>query len=260
MRNDFNRRYRMCLSVRDVLSNYTGIVDAIPGLKACVVQFEDQFQVLDNGTLLTLASTGGTTEVKNQLRDQLIVASFSIANALWSHAAKTKNEVLKEKMPVNLSDFTRGKEVDQIGRIRGVLAEANGLMKEIEEFGISAAFLQKANDDAEDFGQKMNSPKTLRSNNALKLDSLKNDFKAMMDVLERLDRAVNAIMPMQDELYKAYTKARYLGTANLKKEKAEETVERKVFPVPQPSVSRFEDVPAPVLRGGGPYERPMPQN
>lgn len=259
MRNDFNRRYRMCLSVRDVLTNFTGVVDSVPGLKDCVTAFDGQFRLLDDGTKHTLASTIGTTEEKNRLRERLVMASFSIANAVWSHAAKTKNEVLKEKIPVNLSDYQRGKEVDQIGRIRGVLAEANGLIKEIEAFGITTDLLAQANNDAEAFGQKMNSPKTLRSNNALKLDSLKNDFKDMMAILENLDRAVNAVMLRQDEFFKAYTKARFLGTGNLKKEKASEIAAPKSANNAPRSVKSPEAALTPVLLGDGHVDRPSAQ-
>ena len=220
----------MCLSIRDVLTAYQPIVDTVPGLKTRVDDFRAQLDVLNMGTTVRVEGTAGHTKDKNILRDRVAGACFSIANAIWSHAADINDEILKARIPINLSDFQYAKSVDLIGRFRAVVQEANLLGNKLEVHGVLPADIKKATDDVEAFAIKMNSPKSQRSANSAKLQGLKNDFKAMDTILERLDRSINALMLSQDEFYRAYQKSRFLGSTNVRKEKdPAQPVERKVL-------------------------------
>ena len=258
MRNSLNLRYRMCMNVRTVLDTYAPIVASVPKLAERATEFRAQFSVLDGKITIGVAGTEGHTETKNALRDQLALTCFSLANAVWSHAADINNEILKASIPVILSDFQYGREFDLLARFRAVIAAANQYHKEIEAHGITPAQLTKANTDMTAYDQNINLPKSTRSNNAVKLALFIDDFKGMDTVLEKLDRAVNSVMLQQEEFHKAYFKSRYLGSKNLNKQKdAAEPVERK-FPQPNPAANQKNMAEVPFLEGGGPYERPRP--
>lgn len=238
MRNSLNLRYRMCMNVRTVLDTYAPIVASVPKLAERATEFRTQFTVLDGKITIGVAGTEGHTETKNALRDQLALTCFSLANAVWSHAADLNNEILKASIPVILSDFQYGREFDLLARFRAVIEAANQYHKEIEAHGITPAQLAQANADMTAYDQNINLPKSTRSNNAVKLAKFIDDFKSMDAVLEKLDRAVNSVMLQQDEFHKAYFKSRYIGTANLNKQKdAAEPLERKSTR-PAPSVDR----------------------
>lgn len=247
------------MNVRTVLDTYAPIVASVPKLTERATDFRAQFTVLDGKITIGVAGTEGHTETKNTLRDQLALSCFSLANAVWSHAVDINNEILKASIPVILSDFQYGREFDLLARFRAVIEAANQYHKDIEAHGITPAQLAQANADMTAYDQNINLPKSTRSNNSVKLAMFIDDFKSMDAVLEKLDRAVNSVMLQQDEFHKAYFKSRYIGTANLNKQKdAPEPVERK-FPQPMPVAKRQFSTEVPVLQGGGPYERPMPQ-
>ncbi len=216
MRSTLSKRYKMCLSIRDVLASNQVIVDSVIGLKNRVTEFHAKLEVLDAGTMHGTDRLKGHTVEKNLLRDRLAQNCFSIANAVWSHAADQNDEILKGRIPINISDFQYGKAVDQIGIFRSVMAEANALVKEIEAYGITAQLLTDTNNDLEEFSVKINSPKSARTANAVKTKGLISEFKEMDGVLEKLDRSVNALMSQHVELYNAYQKSRLLGTANVR--------------------------------------------
>jgi hypothetical protein len=241
MRSTLSKRYKMCLSIRNVLSNYETVIDTVPVLKSRVTDFYTQLGVLDAGTMVGVEGTAGFTESKNQLRERLGMACFSLANAIWSHASDLNNEILKARVPVTMSAYMYGKEVDLIGRFRAVMQEANGLKKELAQHGFPTTVLETIQKDADEFSLTMNAPKDARDNNSSKLKSFVEDFKAMDTVLEKLDRSVNAMMFTQQTFHQDYQKSRYIGSANPKKEKDIATpVERQkallasLKPTPEP--------------------------
>ncbi len=258
MRSNLNRRFRMCQSVRDVLNDYQSIVAPLPGLKRCADKFTDQFAVIDAGTTIGVKTTTGVTEAKNQLTQRLISNAFMVANAVWSYGDEVHDEELKASVPVVESDYLRGKDVDRLGKFRAVADAARPIAGRLADFGITEQILAELNADVAVYSTAMNAPRSTRSKNAQQLAGFIDDFKAMDEVLIRLDRAVNALKATQAEFFQAYDKARYLGTGNLKKEKELPMPEpRRTFAPPTTATAPTSKEEM-VMIGGSPFDKPVP--
>ncbi len=255
MRASLNRRYKMLVSVRDVLANRQTLVNSTPMLRNRADEFTAQFTVIDAGTTLGIETTEGATETKNILRERLVNACFSLANAIWSHADDAKDESLKARIPNNLSDFQYGKDAELLGRYRAVIKEAQELRGIFEAFGIDTKVVDDAAINVEEFARNLNAPKTLRNTNSVKLANWQDNFKSMDGTLERLDRIINAMRIGQVEFYQEYTRARVLGTSNAKKEKAPEPRRANKFPVPTSPVKPPVEAEEKSMDVGSPFDK-----
>jgi glyceraldehyde-3-phosphate dehydrogenase/erythrose-4-phosphate dehydrogenase len=124
-----------------------------------------------------------------------------------------------------------------------VLQIAENFRKEMMAFGVTDHFFVETKNESDNFTKKIVGSISQRSENSLRLESIGDEFKNMMSVLEGMDRAVNVLIQANPDFYKSYTKARYLGTGNAKKV----SPTTPATPVKTPTVTTTTVAPAALL-------------
>ncbi len=218
MRDVLNRRYRMYLSVQEVLGAFAAAVSSILHLEQLSTNFIQQLNALRDGISIGVTGTAGITQDKRETRTRLGNVSFAIANAIWTYAEAQNDSILKAAFPLTLTEYHSGKDVDLLGRYQAVIRKAGSLDDALLPYGFGRVEIADATKLLDEFNRKLNSPKNARAANARKLSDFIDEFKTMDELLQRIDRSVNALILTQPAFYQAYAKARTISNYLPKKE------------------------------------------
>ena len=203
----------MYLSFRDFQSAYTVITNPLPNYTANLTTFLNAVTQIQAAAEQQKISKKGVTEVKNNLKDGLIVATVDYARKLGVYAKFTNNTILAQEVKITESKLRRVGDtaVKDYAQIMYDRAQTN--VAALAAYGITATTQTSFLNAINIYNASIGKPGATRIESGQTTKQLVSLFNTANNALDNMDAAVEIVRISQPAFYTGYKSARKVGRA-----------------------------------------------
>ncbi len=211
-------RLSMYLSFRDYQSAYKATTDPLPNYTDNSTTFENTIVQLQDVAEEQKISKKGVTDLKNNLKESLIVPSADYARKLGVFAKFTNNPTLAQEVKFSESKIRQAADTAVRDYAQIVYDRAQSNLAALATYGITAATQAALLAGITAYNDSIGKPGAGRTESTQTTKLLDKLFKTADTALENMDAAVEIIRVSQPAFYTGYKNARKIvetGTGSL---------------------------------------------
>jgi hypothetical protein len=198
---------RACLQFRYVWNQ-------LPAFQKAFDDFQNQLKSLGELAKTQRRHTGGASQEKVRVREELCALAFEIAAAVRANALASGDTKVAGKLAFSLTTLRIGKDQLCLERCRQILAAAEHQQTQLENFGITERRLEELSSSLEAFALAAEQTKSVRSANKALTGKLPAAFSAVEQVLyNQLDNLIPQFRATAPRFYNQFQESRVMRRA-----------------------------------------------
>lgn len=202
-------QYDMLLSVENHFDDHAALWSTNIPISAAKTEFSGKLDTLATQVALQLQNPTGVTVEKNTARKNLEDFAFRISAAVRGYASQANLQDLYRRVDIARSDLQRFRDAELVGVVSNLVEAAQGVVAQLENFGVTADDLEELGDANTAFGTLMKNPAAAIAKRKAATDKIAILLPPLMDFLtQRMDNLIVAISSAQPEFVDIYNNVR----------------------------------------------------
>ena len=179
----------MYFAIQKVCTDNNGVWNGLPAFVSTFGEFETVIQSIQDIRLVQEQDTKGVTQDKQSAGEILIEQALIVSTAVHAYATDVNNNTLREKVNYSPSDLKIARDTIIIDMCQLVHNEANNVLADLADYGITAAELTDLQGKLDDYEAIVAGPRDAITDRASATAELESLFVTGDDVLNnKLDK------------------------------------------------------------------------
>lgn len=196
--------YALLQGNTDKTATIPAFAEGETGLQTLIQKIKDT-----NSQFKNLAA--GKTATKHAAEDSLVEAVLEVSNSLFVIARRNKDEELKVKAGINISDLRGMRDTELAGKCQDIATSAADMADELVNYGITADKLTELNNKIAAYQTALGAQESGLAERTAARQALSDLFKQTDELLkEELDSLMELFRNSETDFYNQYQAARVI--------------------------------------------------
>jgi hypothetical protein len=204
MNSKQEKKLAVALTLIDFFNKNISIANTIPNFPAVFLILQENVKQIRINKEKQEANITGLSDIKEQLRKDLVINTCDIIRKLKACAVMSGNKVLEKEVSYKEADFSRSKDASIPVKVQVVCSRANEHLKALEVYGVTEKSLADLKMLSENFAAAIPMVRTSITDMKVITAQLDALFVENDSIMEKLDVLVDVVRLSQPTFYSAY--------------------------------------------------------